>query len=63
VLTPCKTIDDLASTGPTLEAILVELLYGNKAVDPVMAMARIKELEDRIAAMEAAAKPRPSSGQ
>lgn len=52
VKVPAKTIDDLSAL-PSLDAILMELLYGRKVVDPVLAMSRITDLEDKLRAMEA----------
>jgi hypothetical protein len=62
VKVPCLTNDDLA-TAPVLEVILMELLYGDRSVNPVLAMERIKDLEAKMAALQAQLAARPSSGQ
>jgi hypothetical protein len=61
VKVPCLTNDDL-STLPSMEVILLELLYGDRAVNPVLAMERIKDLEAQMAALTAQLAARPSSG-
>lgn len=71
VKVPCLTNDDLSSL-PSMEVILLELLYGDRSVNPVLAMERIKDLEAKMAELQAqlAARPsdaprvdRPSAGQ
>lgn len=55
---PAAYLDDMMSL-PPLTQILSELLYGSEIANPDLAMARILELEKKIAELE---KARPSSG-
>jgi len=60
VLVPYATLDGIRDL-PSLEQILIELLYGKSVVDPVLSMQRIAELEARLKALEAAGAAVPAS--